>query len=67
MHGLKESAFHYHRRRQKRVRPRASGFIQIPNASSGIRLRHSDGPWCVEIERGFDARLLRELLGALSP
>lgn len=64
-HNLRESAFHYHKRRLLASRAPEGGFVQIQGGRPGIRLRHLDGSWCVEVDRGFDPGLLREVLEAL--
>lgn len=66
-HGLKEANFHYHKKKRRRACVASVGFVQIPPERSRIRLKNLDGHWCVEVEPGFDAKLLRELLGVLGP
>jgi len=66
-HGLREATFHYHKKKHRTGCGRSGKFIQIPHERSRIRLKNLEGHWCVEVERGFDAKLLRELLGVLRP
>ncbi len=66
-HGLREATFHYHKKKHRAAYGTSGGFIQIPHERSRIRLKNLEGHWCVEVERGFDAKLLRELLGVLRP
>ena len=57
--------FHYHKGRLREEAP-GSGFREVPDSARGaIRLVRVGRNWQVQLERGFDAVALRELLRAL--
>jgi hypothetical protein len=57
--------FHYHKGRL-REDATGSGFREVPDSGRGtIRLVRAGRNWQVQVERGFDAVALRELLRAL--
>jgi len=57
--------FHYHKRKHLEEAT-GRGFREVPDSARGaIRLIRVGRSWQVEIERGFDASALRQLLQAL--
>jgi hypothetical protein len=63
--GLKEHSFYWHKRRLRESSP-AAGFreIELPRRNT-IRIVLSEGVSHVEVEAGFDAALLRDVVDAL--
>ena len=63
--GVKEHSFYRHKRRLRESHS-SSGFreIELPRRKA-IRLVVSEGVSYVEVERGFDAALLRDVVDAL--
>ncbi len=65
-HGLKEYSFYRHKRLIKEEASKAGGFRELvmPTGAS-IRVVVDGASSHIEVERGFDAALLREVVGAL--
>jgi len=67
--GLAASRLNYWNKQILETRVRTSpetGFIPVvPAADSCVRLLHESG-WCLELRMGFDPRVLRSVVEALS-
>ena len=67
--GIKPSYFHARRRKLREEQPGPGSFLELipgrlTNASTGVRIRLG-AKLVVEVERGFDARTLRDVVEAV--